>query len=122
MTLSVKNKRSGSQTGISALISPPGPMFSSGEAAKTRYSPSQKQLINIKSTSGSCMLYEFYWSNACFFNISVKVIYFDNLLRTGREKSRRQQRVLNAIIVNVFKLTIRPVPGLRKAKDYFYEA
>jgi len=57
-----------------------------------------------------------------FFNISVKVIYFDDLLGTGRKKSRRQRWVLNAIIVNVFKLTTTPVSGLRKAKDYFYEA
>ncbi|MFK3709588.1 hypothetical protein [Leclercia adecarboxylata] len=122
MTLTVKNKRSASQTGISAFISPPGPMFSSAEAAKTRYSPSKKQLINIKSTSGSYMLYEFYWSNAYFFNISLNVIYFGDLVRTRRKKCRRQRRVLNAIIDNVFKLTTTPVPGLRKAKDYFYEA
>jgi hypothetical protein len=46
----------------------------------------------------------------------------DRHLAGCRKKWRRQQRVLNAIIVNVFKLTTTPVPGLRKAKDYFYEA
>jgi hypothetical protein len=68
------------------------------------------------------MLYQFCWCNACFFNISLNVIETHLRVSTGGEKWRRQRLGLNAIIINVFKLTTTPVPGLRKAKDYFYEA
>jgi len=68
------------------------------------------------------MLNQFYCSNACLLDISANVIEFDPVGSTGSEKSRRQRRDLNAIIGDDFKLTTTPVPGLRKAKDYFYEA
>jgi hypothetical protein len=68
------------------------------------------------------MLNQFYCSNPCLLDISVNVIEFDPVGSTGSEKCRRQRRVLNAIIGDDFKLTTTPVYGLRKAKDYFYEA
>ena len=68
------------------------------------------------------MLNQFYCSNACLFDISLNVIEFDPAVSTGCEKWRRQRQVLNAIIGDDFKLTTTPAPGLRMAKDYFYEA
>jgi len=107
---------------IFALISPQWLIIRSVRAVKHDISPGTKARFNITLTYKSHMDYRFCWSVGCFFNISLKVIIVCRDERILREKSRRQLPRFNAIIPHVFSQQQIPEHGLRKAKDYFYEA